>query len=117
MILPGTVRLFGQFPLYLQAGLAAEKEVLLERRVVVTGIGLVTPLGIGVEETWSALIAGKSGVGEITRFDTSDYQTKIAAEVKGFNAQDFMPKKEAKRTERSSPMPSRRRAWPWRIPA
>jgi len=71
----------------------------LERRVVVTGIGLVTPLGIGVDETWSALIAGKSGIGEITRFDTTDYGTKIAAEVKGFNAEDFMPKKDAKRTE------------------
>jgi len=71
----------------------------LERRVVVTGIGLVTPLGIGVDETWSNLIAGKSGVGEITRFDTTEYSTKIAAEVKGFNAEDFMPKKDAKRTE------------------
>ncbi len=71
----------------------------MERRVVVTGIGLVTPLGIGVKETWSALIAGKSGVGEITRFDTTDYATKIAAEVKGFNAEDFMPKKDAKRME------------------
>jgi len=60
---------------------------------------LVTPLGIGVEETWSALIAGKSGIGEITRFDTSEYGTKIAGEVKGFNAEEFMPKKEAKRTE------------------
>jgi 3-oxoacyl-[acyl-carrier-protein] synthase II len=66
---------------------------------VVTGIGLVTPLGIGVDETWSNLIAGKSGVGEITRFDTAEYSTKIAAEVKGFNAEDFMPKKDAKRTE------------------
>jgi 3-oxoacyl-[acyl-carrier-protein] synthase II len=71
----------------------------LERRVVVTGIGLVTPLGIGVEETWSALIAGKSGIGPITRFDVTDYGTKIAGEVKGFNAEDFMPRKEAKRTE------------------
>lgn len=71
----------------------------MERRVVVTGIGLVTPLGIGVDETWSALIAGKSGVGEITRFDTSGYGTKIAGEVKGFRAEDHMPKKDAKRTE------------------
>ncbi len=71
----------------------------MERRVVVTGVGLVTPLGIGVDETWSNLIAGKSGVGEITRFDTAEYGTKIAAEVKGFNAEDFMPKKDAKRTE------------------
>jgi 3-oxoacyl-[acyl-carrier-protein] synthase II len=66
---------------------------------VVTGIGLITPLGVGVDATWSNLIAGKSGVGEITRFDTTDYGTKIAAEVKGFNAEDFMPKKDAKRTE------------------
>jgi 3-oxoacyl-[acyl-carrier-protein] synthase II len=71
----------------------------LERRVVVTGMGLVTPLGIGVQDTWSALIAGKSGIGNITRFDASGYGTQIAAEVQGFNAEDFMAKKEAKRTE------------------
>jgi 3-oxoacyl-[acyl-carrier-protein] synthase II len=71
----------------------------LERRVVITGVGLITPLGIGVEETWSALCAGKSGVGEITRFNASTYDTKIAGEVKGFKAEDFMPRKEAKRLE------------------
>jgi 3-oxoacyl-[acyl-carrier-protein] synthase II len=62
-------------------------------------MGLITPVGIGVEETWLAICAGKSGVSEITQFDASDYQTQIAAEVKGFNAEDFMPKKEAKRNE------------------
>jgi 3-oxoacyl-[acyl-carrier-protein] synthase II len=62
-------------------------------------MGLVTPVGIGVEESWSALCAGKSGVSEITQFDASAYQTRIAAEVKGFNAEDFLPKKEAKRCE------------------
>jgi len=62
-------------------------------------MGLITPLGIGIEETWAALCAGKSGITEITRFDASAYHTQIAAEVKGFNAQDFMPKKEAKRNE------------------
>jgi 3-oxoacyl-[acyl-carrier-protein] synthase II len=72
----------------------------LNRRVVITGIGLITPIGIGVKETWSALCAGKSGVGEITRFDVSNYQTRIAAEVKDFHAEDFLSKKEAKRTER-----------------
>lgn len=72
----------------------------MNRRVVVTGLGLVTPLGIGVEESWKNLCAGKSGVAEITRFDASDFQTKIAAEVKGFHAEDFLPAKEAKRTER-----------------
>jgi len=70
----------------------------LDRRVVITGLGLVTPLGIGVEETWTALKAGKSGIAEITQFDASEFQTKIAGEVKGFHPEDFLPKKEAKRT-------------------
>ena len=71
----------------------------MNRRVVVTGMGLVTPVGIGIEETWAALCAGKSGITEITQFDASAYQTRIAGEVKGFNAYDFMPKKDAKRNE------------------
>lgn len=71
----------------------------MKRRVVVTGLGLVSPLGIGVGDTWSALCAGKSGVTEITRFDATPYPTKIAAEVKGFKAEDFMPLKEARRFE------------------
>ena len=71
----------------------------MNRRVVITGVGLVTPLAIGVKETWESLCAGTSGIGELTRFDVSNYQTKIAAEVKGFHAEDFLPKKEAKRTE------------------
>ncbi|MDJ0781317.1 MAG: beta-ketoacyl-ACP synthase II [Desulfosarcinaceae bacterium] len=71
----------------------------MDRRVVVTGVGLVTPIGIGVADTWSGICAGKSGIGEITRFDCSQHVTKIAGEVKGFKAIDFMPKKDAKRTE------------------
>ncbi len=71
----------------------------LQRRVVITGMGLVTPIGIGVEDSWSALIDGKSGISEITRFDTSNHVTRIAGEVNGFNAEDFIPKKEAKRNE------------------
>ncbi|WP_373501661.1 beta-ketoacyl-ACP synthase II [Desulfococcus sp.] len=71
----------------------------MNRRVVITGLGLVTPVGIGVDASWAALCAGKSGVGEITRFDASDYTTKIAAEVKGFNPEDFVPKKDAKRNQ------------------
>jgi 3-oxoacyl-[acyl-carrier-protein] synthase II len=70
----------------------------LSRRVVITGLGLITPLAIGVEETWSALCAGKSGIGEITQFDTAQYQTKIAGEVKGFQAEAFLLKKDANRT-------------------
>lgn len=69
------------------------------RRVVITGVGLVTPLGIGVNETWEGLCSGKSGIGEITRFDTTNFKTKIAGEVKDFNPEDFLPTKEAKRTE------------------
>ena len=72
----------------------------MKRRVVITGLGLVTPLGIGVKDSWEALVAGKSGISEITRFDTHGHQTKIAGEVKGFRSEDFLPKKDAKRTER-----------------
>jgi len=71
----------------------------LDRRVVITGVGAITPLGIGVEETWQALCAGKSGITEITRFDTKDFHTKIAGEIKGFHPEDYLQKKDAKRTE------------------
>lgn len=66
---------------------------------MITGLGLVTPVGIGVDASWTAVCAGKSGIGEITRFDASDYTTKIAAEVKDFNPEDFVPKKDAKRNQ------------------
>jgi 3-oxoacyl-[acyl-carrier-protein] synthase II len=71
----------------------------LSRRVVITGLGLVTPLGIGVDETWTALCKGKSGISEITRFNTSGFDTKIAGEVKNFHPEDFLLKKEARRTQ------------------
>ena len=71
----------------------------MNRRVVVTGLGLVTPLGTGVEKTWKGLCEGKSGVAPITRFDTEDFRVKIAAEVKDFNAEDFMDRKLAKRSD------------------
>ncbi|OGQ87601.1 MAG: beta-ketoacyl-[acyl-carrier-protein] synthase II [Deltaproteobacteria bacterium RIFOXYD12_FULL_56_24] len=66
------------------------------RRVVVTGVGLVTPLGTGVEKTWSALCAGVSGIGPITRFDASEVGVNIAAEVKDFQVEDHIDKKVAK---------------------
>ena len=62
-------------------------------RLVITGMGAVTPIGIGVENYWKNLVAGKCGVEAITRFDTEELPVKIAAEVKDFNAEDFMPKK------------------------
>ena len=69
-------------------------------RVVVTGIGAVTPLGIGVEESWKRLVAGESGIGPITHFDAGCYTTRIAGEVKGFNPEDYLDKKEARRLDR-----------------
>ena len=72
------------------------------RRVVITGIGAVTPVGIGKDAFWNALIEGKSGVGPITRFDVSEYTTKISGEVSDFVVTDFMEKKEAKRMDRST---------------
>ncbi len=68
----------------------------MKRRVVVTGVGLVTPLGTGVEKSWQNICSGVSGIDLITRFDTSDYAVKIAAEVKDFQAEDFFEKKAAK---------------------
>jgi 3-oxoacyl-[acyl-carrier-protein] synthase II len=70
------------------------------RRVVVTGLGLVSPVGIGVEESWSALVAGKSGIAPITLFDASTYPTRIAGEVKGFDPAQFMDRKEVRRNDR-----------------
>lgn len=68
----------------------------MARRVVVTGVGLVTPLGTGNEKTWNGLCAGRSGVAPITRFDTAEHAVKIAAEVKDFIAEDFIDPKTAK---------------------
>lgn len=70
-----------------------------ERRVVVTGIGPVTPIGTGKDNLWQSLLAGVTGVGPITHFDTTDYTTRIAAEVKDFVAEQYMERKEAKRMD------------------
>lgn len=74
--------------------------VIKLRRVVITGLGAITPIGIGKEDFWKSLIEGKSGVGYITKFDTTEFDTKIGAEVKDFNPTDYMDKKEAKRMDR-----------------
>src|SRR5438105_2438947 len=66
------------------------------RRVAVTGMGFVTPIGSDMETVWSNMIEGVSGVGRITRFDTTNFDTKIAAEVKGFNPEDYMDRKTAR---------------------
>ena len=69
------------------------------RRVVVTGLGVVSPLGSDVETFWSRLIAGESGIGPVTRFDISKYDTRIGGEVSGFKAEDFLDKKEIRRAD------------------
>ncbi|TYL60768.1 beta-ketoacyl-ACP synthase II [Agathobacter rectalis] len=71
----------------------------MSRRVVVTGLGAVTPIGNNVDDFWAAVKAGKIGFDHITKFDTTDYKCHIAAELKDFNPQDFMDRKAAKRME------------------
>ena len=72
---------------------------ILKRRVVVTGLGLITPLGIGVEKTWNGLCAGKSGIRRITKFDPSSHACQIAGEVTDFNPADYIEKKEIKKMD------------------
>ncbi len=69
------------------------------RRVVVTGVGVVSPLGTGTEKNWDALMKGQSGIAPITRYDASEFPTRIAGEVKDFNADDFIEKKEQKKMD------------------
>jgi 3-oxoacyl-[acyl-carrier-protein] synthase II len=66
------------------------------RRVVVTGLGCVSPVGNTVEASWAALLAGKSGIAKITHFDASPFSTHFAGEVKDFNIEDYIPEKEAR---------------------
>lgn len=72
------------------------------RRVVITGIGAITPIGIGKDAYWNALLTGKSGVGLVTDFDCSDIGTRIACQVKGFAAEDYIDRKECRRMDRYS---------------
>src|SRR5437762_14011357 len=72
---------------------------MTKRRVVVTGIGMVSPLGIGNEPTWQGLIEGRSGVGPITKFDATAFACRIAGEVHGFNPEQWIEKKEVKKSD------------------
>ena len=69
------------------------------RRVVITGMGAVTPVGLNVADFWDSVKAKRTGFGPITKFDTSDYKVKLAAELKDFHPEDFMDKKAARRME------------------
>ncbi len=76
-----------------------EGSILSKRRVVITGLGAVTPLGPSVNEFWNNLIDGKSGIGLIDHFDTADFDSKIGGQVKGFEPLNFIDKKKLKRTD------------------
>ncbi len=73
---------------------------MARRRVVVTGLGAITPVGMGVAETWQNIVAGKSGIGRITRFDPSPFACQVAGEVKGFDVTQYLPAKDARRMDR-----------------
>jgi len=76
-----------------------KKHTTAKRRVVITGVGLVTPLGVGTVPTWEAMLAGKSGIGPLTKFDTARFSTRIAGELKGFDPTAFVEKKEARKMD------------------
>jgi 3-oxoacyl-[acyl-carrier-protein] synthase II len=71
-----------------------------KRRVVITGVGMITPLGIGVEQSWNGLLAGRSGIKKITQFDAANFPTRIAGEVAGFNPEEYIEPKEIKKMDR-----------------
>lgn len=76
------------------------EESATRKRVVVTGIGTISSLGIGIEPFWENILAGRSGIDKVTSFDTTDYPSKVGAEVRDFNAGDYMDPKEARRNDR-----------------
>ncbi|MBP1636925.1 MAG: 3-oxoacyl-[acyl-carrier-protein] synthase, partial [Acidobacteria bacterium] len=71
----------------------------MNRRVVVTGIGLVSALGVGTEATWEGVLGGRSGVGPVTKFDATAFAARIAAEVKGFDPLQYVDKKDVKKMD------------------
>ena len=85
----------------------------MERRVVITGLGALTPIGNNTNDFWNGIKEGKCGIDEITRFDISNFKVKLAAEVKDFNAEDYFDRREAKRLDRFSQyaMVAAREAW------
>lgn len=72
---------------------------MTKRRVVITGLGLVTPVGNDVDSTWKALLAGQSGVAPITKFDASEFATRFSASVKDFDVEQYLSKKDARKMD------------------
>ena len=89
---------------------------MTRRRVVVTGLGCVSPVGNTVADAWANLLAGKSGIDMITRFDATNFSCRIAGEVKGFNVEDYMSAKEARTMDAFVHTVSPLRRRPWRTP-
>ncbi len=85
----------------------------MEKRVVITGLGAITPIGNNVEEFWKGIKEGKCGIDKITAFDTSNFKVKLAAEIKGYNPEDYFERREAKRLDKFSQyaMIAAREAW------
>ena len=83
----------------------------MKRRVVITGLGAVTPIGNTVNEFWNGIKEEKVGIGEITKFDTEDYKVKIAAEVKDFNVKERLDNKAARRMEVFSQLQEKLLIW------
>ena len=77
-----------------------ESDARKRRQVVVTGVGLVSPLAVGTEDTWAGIVGGHSGIGPITLFDTSRYSTRFAGEVPGFDPLGWLDKKDVKKCAR-----------------
>jgi len=89
----------------------------MKRRVVVTGLGALTPLGNSLHESWEAAIAGKSGIGLITKFDSTAFKTKIAGEIKNFDPLQYVSNRKPVVMITSFFIPSPLPRWRWRMPA
>lgn len=88
----------------------------MERRVVITGLGVVSPVGTGVEKFWNSLLEGKSGIAPITRFDAADFPVKIAGEVKDFDPALAGDKKTIRHMDRNAQFLLLLPGWQWKMP-
>ena len=85
----------------------------MRRRVVITGVGVVSPLGLDAPSTWTALVAGKSGIGPITKFDVSAFSCRIGGEVRGFDPENYIDRKEVKKMDKRLTAVTRKETLPF----